>query len=329
MREIRFCNKNKGNWAKIEKMLTGAERNDPDLLSDLYIQLTDDLAYTQSNYPGSKTEQYLNHLVASVHRQIYRNRKEKTGRIKKFFTTEFPMLMYRQRKSMIISLVVFAVSSLIGVYSTYQNVDFVRQILGDAYVDKTIENIESGHPLGIYSSMDALPMFLQITFNNIRVSFMVFAFGLFFSIGSGYMLLSNGIMLGCFQYFFHTKNLLAISFLTIWVHGVLEITSIIIAGGAGIALGNSFMFPGTYSRKVSFQRGARESVKIIAGLVPIFIVAGFLEGFVTRYSEISIVPASIIIVISITFVVAYFIYYPYKLSKSKPAADIPNSSTIH
>ena len=123
-------------------------------------------------------------------------------------------------------------------------------------------------------------------------------------------------MLGTFQYFFYTKKLLYISALTIWVHGTIEIASIVIAGGAGIALGNSIMFPGTYSRLHSFQTTAKESVKIIAGLIPLFIVAGFLESFVTRYSHISVIPAIIIITISVVFLFLYFIYYPYKLHKN-------------
>jgi uncharacterized membrane protein SpoIIM required for sporulation len=317
MRETSFFNKNKNKWNEIDVILTDKKAVSPDQLSNLFIQLTDDLAYAQSNFPESKTTQYLNQLTANIHQRIYKNKKEKLKRLQTFWVTELPLLFYRQRKNMRISLIIFLVSLLIGIFSTIKDESFVRLILGDEYVNMTIENIAKGNPLGVYSNTDALPMFLHITFNNITVSSNVFIAGVIFSIASAYLIFKNGIMLGCFQYFFYAKHLLSISILTLWVHGVFEITSIVIAGGAGIALGNSIMFPGTYSRFVSFQKTALETVKIIAGLIPFFIIAGFLEAFVTRYSHTTTIPAIIIITLSSVFVLFYFIYYPYLLNKKQ------------
>ncbi len=288
----------------------------PDTLSDLFIQLTDDLAYAQSNYPESKTTLYLNQLTRKAHLRIFKTKKERLKRLRYFWVEELPLILYKHRKAMRASFLVFFISCIIGAFSSQKDDTFVRLILGDAYVNTTINNIEEGNPLGIYESMSPTRMFFAITGNNIRVSFLVFGAGIIFSIGAGFLLFYNGVMLGTFQHFFYAKNLFFISFATIWVHGTLEITSIIVAGGAGIALGNSFLFPGTYSRVVSFQNGARESVKIIIGLVPVFIVAGFLESYVTRYSHVSVVPALFIISFSAAFVLFYFVYYPYKLHKN-------------
>ena len=316
MREISFYNKNEKNWGEIDDLLSASKSIDADHLSELYIILTDDLAFAQTNYPGSKTESYLNLLAGKVHERIYKNKKNSKSRFIRFYQTELPQIIYKHRKSLMASLIVFTLSAMVGAFSTHIDDSFPRLIMGDHYVDMTIENIEQGKPMGVYESMNPISMFFQITFNNIRVSFLVFAAGIFFSVISGFLLFKNGVMLGCFQYFFYTKNLLYISALTIWVHGTLEIASIVIAGGAGIALGNSFMFPGTYTRLYSFQVAAKESVKIIAGLIPVFIVAGFLESFVTRYSSISTIPAMIIIIISLQFLLYYFIYYPYKIYRN-------------
>src|SRR5690606_15344093 len=103
-----------------------------------------------------------------------------------------------------------------------------------------------------------------------------------------YFLFYNGVMLGSFQYFFHQRGLLMESALTIWIHGTLEITAIVIAGGAGIVMGNSILFPGTYSRTESLMRGARRGVKIVLGMIPIFLVAAFLESFVTRLTDMPV-----------------------------------------
>jgi len=129
--------------------------------------------------------------------------------------------------------------------------------------------------------------------------------------------MSNGIMLGAFQYFFHMHDLLLESILVIWIHGTLEISSIIIAGAAGLVLGNSILFPGTYSRIQSFRIGAKEGLKIVLSLVPIFITAGFLESFVTRYTEMPVFLSLTIILGSLSFVVWYFFIYPKKLYKKR------------
>ena len=103
----------------------------------------------------------------------------------------------------------------IGALSAAHDDTFVRLILGDAYVNMTLNNIEQGDPMAVYKSMHQSDMFFAITFNNVRVSFMAFVMGLLISVGSGLIMFYNGIMLGAFQYFFYQKGLLLTSFLTI------------------------------------------------------------------------------------------------------------------
>ena len=119
--------------------------------------------------------------------------------------------------------------------------------------------------MAVYNGSSEFPMFLSITLNNIMVSFNCFAMGLLTSFGTGYMLLNNGIMIGAFQTFFYQHDLLWESFLAIWLHGTLEIWAIIVAGAAGLALGNGWLFPGTYSRLESFKRGAKKRTENSGG----------------------------------------------------------------
>ena len=142
------------------------------------------------------------------------------------------------------------------------------------------------------------------------VSFNCFAMGLLTSFGTGYMLLNNGIMIGAFQTFFYQHDLLWESSLAIWLHGTLEIWAIIVAGAAGLALGNGWLFPGTYSRLESFKRGAKKGLKIVVGTVPVFIMAGFIEGFVTRHTELSDALRFGFILLSLSFIFFYYIYLP-------------------
>jgi uncharacterized membrane protein SpoIIM required for sporulation len=327
MRETAFVKQNTSRWQQFEEMLAGREATNPDLLADLFVQLTDDLAYARTHYPNSQTTLYLNNLTAKVHQSIYRNKKEDRGRIWRFWKYELPMEMYAARKQLLYSFLIFAAAALIGCVSAAHDDRFVRLIMGDGYVDMTLENIEKGDPMGVYKQEGETLMFLGITINNVYVSFITFLWGganggipwfLLLSFGTGFSLLRNGIMLGSFQYFFYQKGLLWESALTIWIHGTLEISAIVIAGCAGIVMGNAVFFPGTYTRFESFKQGAVRGMKIIIGLVPVFITAGFLEGFVTRHTEMPTILKLAIILTSAFFVVYYFIIYPRQLHRGLP-----------
>ena len=174
----------------------------------------------------------------------------------------------------------------------------------------TLDNIAKGKPMAVYDGGNEMEMFLGITLNNIRVSFMEFVSGIFTSIATGLMIFENSVMLGCFETFFAQHGLLYESFLAVFLHGTLEISALIIAGAAGLAIGNGWLFPGTYARMVSFRRGAKRGMKIIVGTIPIFIMAGFIEGFVTRHTEILNAVRLLIILLSLAFVIGYFIVLP-------------------
>ena len=145
---------------------------------------------------------------------------------------------------------------------------------------------------------------------------MAFVSGIITSLGTGLVLLKNGIMMGTFQGFMAQKGLLLESVSSIWIHGTLEIFAIIVAGGAGIVMGNSIVFPGTYTRVQSFRNGAAKGAKIAIGLIPVFVVAAFLEGFVTRHTHIPIILKFTIIGLSLLFIILYFIIYPQKLKSN-------------
>lgn len=316
MREITFLKKNSDRWKEVEAFLASKAGINPDKLADLFIELTDDLSYSRTFYPESKTTQYLNLLTAKVHQSIYKSKKERKERFLRFWKYETPLLFYKHRMKILISFSIFFLAMLIGVVSSAGDSGFVRLIMGDAYVNMTLENIDKGDPLAVYKQMNGVDMFLGITFNNIRVSFIAFIFGLLLSFGTAWVLLSNGIMLGAFQYFFHIHDLLFESILVIWIHGTLEISAIIISGAAGLVLGSSILFPQTFSRSQSFMIGAKEGLKMVVSLVPVFITAGFLESFVTRHTGMPVFLSLTIILSSLAFVVWYFLIYPNKLYKT-------------
>jgi len=324
MREPLFIQSNTKKWASFENILQNNE-NSPDLFAKLYISITDDLAFASTHYPNSPTTIYLNELAIKVYSKIYKNKREKSNRFIHFWKIELPLLMSTCQKELLYSFLIFSGFVLVGIFSTEIDDSFVRLILGDHYVNMTLENIKNGDPMAVYKSSREIDMFLGITINNIRVSFYAFMMGLLASWGTVYILMKNGIMLGAFQYFFYQKNLLFSSMLTIWIHGSLEIPAIVIAGCAGLVMGNSILFPGTYSRIHSFSTGAMKGMKIVIGLIPIFIVAGFLESYVTRLTELPVFLKLTIIISSWAFIILYFVYYPIRLKTKLNNIDYKGS----
>ncbi len=317
MREAAFVQRNKEKWQRLEQVLAHRDKGmSADESSALYIELTDDLSYARTFFPGAEVTKYLNELAVGLHQHVHRSQKTTNQRAITFWTRELPLLMAATRKQLLIAAGVFFTACLIGALSAHHDATFTRLIMGDGYVDMTLENIKNGRPMDVYGGDHEMDMFFSITLNNIMVSLMAFAAGIVFSYGTWIMLMYNGVMLGCFQYFMYQHGVLKESVLSIWIHGTIEISSIVIAGAAGIVMGNGLLFPGTYTRLASFMRSAQQGLKIVIGLVPCFIIAGFLESFVTRHSPVMYAEASAsIILASLVFIIVYFIVFPYHVAR--------------
>jgi len=322
MREAAFVKKHKERWKLFENVLSNKQQISPDQLSALYVEITDDLSYANTFYPKSNTAAYLNTIAAAAHRKLYKTKKEGKNRIITFFTTEFPSSFAQYHKQLLIAFLVFLFFAIVGAFSAAQNGDFLRLILGDNYVNMTLANIKSGDPMAVYKDAAEIQMFLAITINNIRVAAMAFLLGILFSIGTLYVMMKNGLMLGSFLYFFYDQGLLWESSRTIWIHGTIEISVIIVASCAGMVLGNGLLFPTTYSRLDSFKRSIKAGLKIMLSTVPFFIIAGFLEGFVTRHTEMPDWLAITIIVSSLALILFYYVYYPIKLNQQNTPHEL-------
>jgi uncharacterized membrane protein SpoIIM required for sporulation len=312
MREGQFIKKNIDRWKKYQQ-----STDDPDEVAKRFTYLVDDLSYAKTFYPNSNTIKYINSIAANIYLSIYKNKKEKKQRLLIFWTTELPLVIYRHRMLLLFTFLFFLSFVFLGVFSSYNDPTFVRSILGDSYVDMTERNIANGDPFGVYKSGSSFAMFLQIAFNNIKVAFVCYSTGISAGIGTLYFLFTNGLMVGVFEYMFFHHNLGIQSFLVIFIHGTLELSAIVIAGCAGLIIGNSLLFPRTYTRLQSLRIAANESVKIIVSLVPIFIVAAFFEGFITRHTEMPVWMSLVILIASATFITWYFVIYPARVNKKE------------
>lgn len=323
MRETSFIRQNREKWKEFEQILDG-KSNDAEKLNELFVQITDDLSFSRTFYPNRSVRVYLNGLAQRVFSLIYKNRRAPRNRLLAFWMEELPQLVWEARREFALSFGIFALSMLIGALSCAMDGEFAEAILGPQYIEMTKANIASGDPMAVYKQQGQMSMSVGITINNLRVALLTFAMGAFFTIGSIIVLIHNGVMVGTFQYFFIERGLFWESFLTIWIHGTLEISAIIIAGAAGITLGKGLVFPGAYRRLQAFQRSARRGLKIMVGIAPIIILAGFIEGFLTRFTETPDFVRGAFIAMCFIFVVFYFVWYPYSKARagfSSPIRD--------
>jgi uncharacterized membrane protein SpoIIM required for sporulation len=308
MREGQFIKQNKERWDSYQE-----PTEDPDELAKRFANLVDDLGYAKTHYPFSKIVKYINSIAAGIYLSIYKNKKDKSNRFATFFRTELPLILYNNRKVLRFALLFFVAFMAIGAFSAWQQPRFIRGILGDTYVNMTEDNIAKGDPFGVYKSENELIMFVQIAWNNIRVTLLCFMMGISCSVGTLYLLFRNGLMLGAFEQMFFAHDLGIKSILVVFIHGTLEISAIILAGGAGMVMGNSILFPKTFSRIESLKRAAKDGIKILISLIPILIVAAFFEGFITRHTNMPVIISAAILLLSLWFILWYFVFYPKKV----------------
>jgi uncharacterized membrane protein SpoIIM required for sporulation len=320
MREAMFIKKNAEKWKTYQQ----EQVNDPDEASDRFITLMDDLAYAKTFYPKSKATKWVNGLASSVYQRIYKNKKEKYSRVFTFWKYELPLIIRSHHKVFLFTTIFFCLIVTLGVFSAVHNPQFISGVLGDDYVKMTEDNIANGDPFGVYKEDSKFNMFVTIGLNNIKVAFFTFIGGFTAGVFTLKILWDNGLMLGCFEQMFFAHGLGAKSILVIWIHGTLEIASIIIAGVAGFIIASGILFPKTYSRMESFKRNIKDAAKIMIFLVPLFIIAAFLESYVTQQMSSSYdkdkngmpVWVSItILTVSLSFLIWYFAIWPILLSR--------------
>jgi uncharacterized membrane protein SpoIIM required for sporulation len=319
LKEALFFTQNKAKWMLYEQELASVRQLSPDALADIYIDLTNDLSFAQTHYRHSHLVSYLNGLSTRFHQQIYRQKTERSTRFVTYWTREVPLVLYEARRELMWSLLIFLAGMAVGIFSSAMNEDFKYSVLGFRYVQHTLDNIKNGDPMAIYKEHWAYSMFLGIAINNVRVALLTFVTGIAASLGSALMLVSNGVMVGVFHYLFYEHGLLGESLLTVWIHGSLEIPCIVVAGAAGITMGNGLLFPRTYRRIDSLMMAAKRGMKIMVGVVPLIVLAAVIESFVTRYTKVPDALRLGFVVLMLGFVIFYFVVYPRRVYRMEVA----------
>ncbi len=321
MRESKFVEQNKDKWEHYEQSLK-LGKQDPAELRSYLIQVTDDLSFSRTYYKNRSVRVYLNGLAQRIYHNIYKNRKNLWKGIKQFYVDDVPRILFFSRKELLVSFLIFLLSVGIGILSSAKDIEFANSILGSDYVEMTKSNIRDGNPFGVYKQQESFTMFVSIAINNIRVALFIFLFGLFASYGAIVLMIRNGIMLGVFMFFFYSRHLSSEFNYTVWMHGSIEILTLVIETVAGMLLGRGLIYPGTLSRPKAFSVWGRRGAMLFLSTIPFIIVAAFIESYITRHTDISNVVRGFFILVSIALMVFYFVVFPYYKFRNNKDAEL-------
>ena len=320
MREASFIKQNKDSWLEFEKYLYYNEKVSAERLSELFVQLNNDLAYAQTYYPKSKVNVYLNALASNAYLKVVKP-KTAYGSIIRFWLEEAPLVAYKHRKWIYLTLGLFLVFLFMSILSSVYDESFIRAIMGDSYVDMTEENVKTGDPAAVYTNETFLGdagSFIAITINNVRVGLLMYISGLLLGVGTFRILFINSIMIGSFMTMFYKFGVLGISMTAVWIHGSMEIFAMMIEAAAGLILGLGWLFPGSLTRKQAFVQTGKESLMLVLSTIPFTISAGLLEGFITQYyNEFPIWISVGIILLTLAIISYYYLVYPVRLYRRR------------
>ncbi|HEY3142303.1 MAG TPA: stage II sporulation protein M [Acidimicrobiales bacterium] len=279
-----FIARNSPTWDRLAELTSTARRTvarltpeEVDELVALYQRTSSHLSHARTAYREPGLTMRLTTLVGQASGVIYRGRSQPGRAVADFFLWRFPAAVYQSGRFIAASAALFLVPALaMGLWMAHSNEalnvawpDEVRQ----AYLDSEFED---------YYSADGPANFAaQVTVNNIQVAFLAFAGGILLCIPTAWLMFSNGIYLGAVAGLFATAGQSGKFWGLVLPHGLLELTAVIIAGAAGMRMGWAIVAPGDRSRTEALGVEGRRAVLIALGLILAFMVAGFIEGFIT------------------------------------------------
>lgn len=286
-----WLRKRRPYWARIDELLTRSGRSGARALTHselqelalLYRQTASDLATVREDASSRDLAHYLNQLLGRAHNLIYMGRRAKAGGILTFYRETFPQVFHDTLPYTLAAAAIFWVTAAAGLMMAIADPSFQRYFLGSEMMD-TIEKRQ----MWTHSVVAIKPLASSaIMTNNLSVSFTTFALGITAGIGTIFELAFNGLLFGVVNAACWQAGMLQQLLSFVAPHGVLELPAIFIAGGAGLLLAKGLLFPGNLPRRASIALEGGRAVRLVLGIIPLLIVAGTVEGFVSP-TDISI-----------------------------------------
>lgn len=277
-----FIAKKQKTWDELEALLNhsrGASAGHLNRVGYLYRRVTSDLAVARRDFPQDPCVPYLNALASRAHAAVYQTSPFKRGSLRQFLLSGFPNVFRENLNFIGAAFVMFAVSFSAAYWIALNRPEFAEQLVPERFVSH-IKELEDG----VWNDTSAENRNLFASFvmtNNIRVAFLAFAGGIIFMVGSAYILVLNGIAIGAVAGLCHANGVALALWSFVSPHGYIELTTIFIAGGAGLKLGYALIAPSFFTRKRTLTDASKTAIQLLGGCVVLLVVAGIIEGFVS------------------------------------------------
>ncbi|CAH2713702.1 hypothetical protein BACCIP111895_00856 [Neobacillus rhizosphaerae] len=318
-----FIKMHRDEWKELEQLMVafskrrnGITGDNITLFNRLYQKAAQNLSYSQTYFPTDEVTHYLNGLVSKSHNLMYKDQVSSFKQIRYFFSTKFIGLFLEQWKFVLIALILFTIGAIGSFLSVLNDPLHIYSIL-PAEMAQSVAPEQLGSHDG---SIDSALMSASIMTNNIKVAILAFAGGVTFGLLTVYLLISNGILVGALAalYWHHGKSYDFWAYIV--PHGMIELTAIFIAGGAGLLMGYKLFVPGQYTRGYQLKQQAKRSVQLLLGTIPLFIIAGIIEGFITP-AAISLEAKYLVAFLTVIGLILYVVIGRLKLMKTRTTRD--------
>ena len=241
----------------------------------LYRQTASDLAAVREDASSKQLTAYLNQLLGRSHNLIYLGHKPKISGIVKFYRDTYPQVFRETLRQTLLALAIFAAAGLAAWAVTIHDPAFAHRVLGP----QMMETIEQ-RKMWTESIVAVKPVASSgIMTNNLSVAFSAFAMGITAGLGTIWMMMTNGLLIGVIGAATWKAGMALQLWSFVAPHGVLELPAIFIAGGAGLEIARGMLFPGLLPRKESLARAGARGAQLLLGTIPILVIAAVIEGF--------------------------------------------------
>ncbi|QQK78416.1 stage II sporulation protein M [Salicibibacter cibarius] len=316
-----FIKKHKATWRDLEEKVAFFRKRPKEIqgkhideLTQAYKKVSSHYAYLKTIDPRDEATLYLNQLVSSAHHLLYQEQNRSSQQLKYFFQSYFIALIHKRRFFIVLAFLLFTLGGAFGAVSIAMDPLNLYLILPPemtAGIDP--EQIGEGH-----DQISEPLMATTIMTNNIQVAILAFLGGITFGIFTVYILLFNGLIIGAMAAVFWQAGQTYMFWAYILPHGILELAIIFVAGGAGLYMGYRMLVPGTAPRKYQIGRAASESLQLLLGTIPLFVIAGLIEGYVTPSTTLSPEMKYAFALMTLALIVLYYVYGIYKRKEMAP-----------
>jgi len=283
----RFLGERRPSWQQLEELLTQTKTNirrlsarDLETLGRLYRSTTSDLALAQRDFPNQRVSHYLNDLVGRAHAQIYQEAPLRQHALYHFYRQRFPVLYRALLPYTSLCFAVFSIGAMIAYFVTWRQPAAIYVFAGPE-IESLVRQVEAGKLWTDIAPSARSAASSFILTNNIRVMFLTFAGGITAGLLTLWVILSNGLHLGAIFGLLQVHGLSGGLAEFVVAHGFIELSVIFLAGGCGLYIGDGLIRPGLHTRRVALVQRSRTGVQLILGCVPLLILAGLIEGFVS------------------------------------------------